>query len=95
MNSTSSTNTLQPPKGQRSRSASTRPQNEGLEAEDSSSEDNRGKGKDEGDCSEGPGGLSECDERDGEERKFAKESPAKGNQRLDSKVYILHELYLS
>lgn len=38
------------------------------------------------------GGLSECDEKDGDERRVAKESPAKGKRRLDSKVCNLDSL---
>lgn len=44
--------------------------------------------------SEGPGGLSECDERNGEEREYAKATPEKGNQRLASKVYYIDSCYL-
>lgn len=92
MKSTSSTNDLRPSKGHRSHSTSTQPQNKELEAGDSSCEDN--KGEDEDDCSEGSGGLSDCDERNGEEREYAKKSPTKGKQHLNSKVCILHVLYL-
>lgn len=87
----SSSNALRPSKGQRSCSNSMPPQNEGSEAEDSTPEDNHSKDGDD-DGSEGSGGVSECDERNGEERKFAEQSPTKGKQRLNSKACILHQL---
>lgn len=42
------------------------------------------------DDGKGSGGLSECDERDGEEREFAKKSPEKGKKRLNSMVRTYH-----
>ncbi len=40
------------------------------------------------------GGLSDRDERDGDERRFAKESPMKGKLRLTSRVCVMYSMYL-
>lgn len=93
MNSISSTSTLQ---GRCSRSTSTKLQNEGLETGGST---HGGKYVQDQEMdsggSEDTGRLSDHDERNGDERRYAKESPIKGKQRLTSKVCISYQLSLS
>lgn len=71
----------------RSRSTSKRPSQE---LEQDSSDDTTSKRRrsrnDNVDDERSTGGLSEHDERNGEERKFAKESPPKGKKRVNSRV---------
>lgn len=91
-------NTLHPPKERRSRSTSRQPaklrNNEGSGV-NSSQEDGKHTDNNNSEHKDG-GGLSECDERNGEERKHAEESPAKGRQRITSKVpFYLALRYLS
>lgn len=89
-----STNNLWPPIEQCSRSTSKQPiefpDGEGSNAGHNSEQDN-GKCANDG-HTENTGGLSGCDERNNDERKHMKESPAKGKQRLSSMVCIT--LYL-
>jgi hypothetical protein len=97
MNSTSSANALRLPNGRHSHSTSTQLaeiQNEGSEADDSGYEGKHNQI--DGDCNEDSiGGLSDCDERNGDERRYAKESPVKGKQRLTSRVCITLFLFIS
>lgn len=89
-----STNNLRPPVERRSCSTSKQPiefsDGEGSNAGHDSEQDD-GKCANDG-HTENTGGLSGCDERNNDEHRHAKESPAKGKQRLNSTVCIT--LYL-
>lgn len=80
----------------RSSSGSKRPSKEcEQESNDDSDSDKAPSKKRRGKANRGTGGLSDHNERKGEERGFAKKSPHKGKQRVNSQVssVIPHRIY--